>query len=483
MNRYGARNMRKIRASQWPMTTLLPLAVCATILVVSMIASAVSVVMLHNFVNSTLEQKAAIFLDGFAGHIAQSGALDAAHTQAALRNALEYQSILGEAEVAIAQKEGNQVVVLSYPEARDQEGLDDELQRALAAGEGAAFFSFQQSDQARLTKVYDRNGQLFALSALFDAGDVLRTNQATIWIAIGINAALALVSIGVTFLITRRIAFSLRSFSRRLAARDAHQHAGAPRSELEGLESALAIREQREADRSRALETMAQADRDALLARVAAVLAHEVRNPLAGILSALSTIRRFGDDREVREETLDIVESGLRSLERIASVTLATYRRREGPKRITASEIQDLELLIAPEAHKKGITLAWHIEGTEAFVADADAIRQIMVNLLLNACKASPKNGCIDIKIAVHAQDARLSVSDHGPGLPGAVLDYLRSTPASDTLPPSRELGISVISTLVQDIGARLSVESRAGEGTTITVIVPLVTPTASPVQ
>lgn len=473
--------MSRVRTSQWPMTTLLPLAVCATILVVSLVASAVSVVMLQNFVNSTLEQKAAIFLDGFAGHIAQSGSLDAAHTQVALRNALEYQSTLGEAEVAIAQGKADRLVVLNYPEARDQEGLDVELQRALAMGEGAALFSFQQAGQARLTKVYDRNGQLFALSALFDAGDVIRTNQATIWIAIGINAALALVSIAVTFLITRRIAFSLRSFSQRLAARDANQTSTEPRTELEGLESALAIREQSEADRSLALETMAQTDRDALLARVAAVLAHEVRNPLAGILSALSTIRRFGDDRAVREETLDIVESGLRSLERIASVTLATYRRREGPKLITASDIQDLELLIAPEARKKGITLVWHAQGANAFVADADAIRQIMVNLLLNACKASPQYGCIDIEITVLADDARLSVSDHGPGLPGAVLDYLRSTPSSDALPPSRALGISVISTLVQDIGARLSVQSRVGEGTTITVIVPLPTPATRP--
>lgn len=56
-----------------------------------------------------------------------------------------------------------------------------------------------------------------------------------------------------------------------------------------------------------------------------------MRNPLAGILSALSTFRRYGDDRAVREETLDIVESGLRSLERIADVTLSTYRRRPGP--------------------------------------------------------------------------------------------------------------------------------------------------------
>lgn len=466
--------MEKVRASRWPMTTVLPMAVCATILVVSLVASVVSVVLLERFVNSTVEQKAAIFLNGFAGHIAQSGPLDEARTRMALRDALEYQSTLGEAATAIAQWDAGRLIVLSYPDSRRQAGLDAELERALATGQGTAQFSFQEPDQARLTKVYERNGKLFALSVLFDAGDVIRTNRATVWIAIGINAALALVSIAVTFLITRRIAFSLRSFSQRLAARGTDERSTTPRSEMEGLESALAIREQSEADRSKALEKMAQADRDALLARVAAVLAHEVRNPLAGILSSLSTIRRFGDDKAVREETLGIVESGLRSLERIASVTLATYRRREGPKMITANEIKDLELLIAPEARKRNITLVWHHEGEDSFVTDADAIRQIMVNLLLNACKASPEGGMVEVEVSVLADEARLSVSDHGPGLPSAILDYLRADHSIDALPPSRELGISVISSLAQDIGARLSVQSRADEGTTITVVVPL---------
>ncbi|MFO7073787.1 hypothetical protein P3E18_26480, partial [Pseudomonas aeruginosa] len=75
-------------------------------------------------------------------------------------------------------------------------------------------------------------------------------------------------------------------------------------SELASLESALTIREEDEAARSKALEELAQAERDAHLARVAAVIAHEVRNPLAGMLSGVSTIRRFGDDPDVREETL-----------------------------------------------------------------------------------------------------------------------------------------------------------------------------------
>lgn len=466
--------MKRPLASRWAITTVLPLAVSATILVVSLAASVVGVLLLQNYVNDALEQKAAVFLNGFAGHIAQDGPLDPVLTQTALRNALKYQSSMGESSTAIGRIEEGRLVMHSYPDQEDPSELRSVLQAALVGGTNTSIFSFQDGHKARLTKVYERGGIPFALSTLFDAQDAVRTNQATIWIAIIINGVLALVSIAVTFLVTRRIAFSLRSFSHRLAPHSTYSLKTRGRSELANLETALALREQSEAIRSKAMESLAQAERDALLGRVAAIIAHEVRNPLAGILSALSTIRRFGDDKAIREETLTIVEGGLKSLERIANVTLTTYRRREEKKQINVSDIQDLELLIAPEARKKQVKIAWHLEGKDAFHADADAIRQIMVNLLLNACKASPPQGTVEITITVSSDEARLSVSDHGAGLPDAILEFLRAPPASSILPPSRELGISVICTLTQDIGARLSVESCAGEGTTISIIVPL---------
>ncbi|HEJ2966711.1 TPA: HAMP domain-containing sensor histidine kinase [Pseudomonas aeruginosa] len=459
------------------MTTVLPLTVSATILIVSLVASTISVALLRNYVNETLEQKAAIFLNGFAGHIAQSGPFDPNLTQSALHDALEYQSTLGESSTAIGRIEDGRLLMHAHPVPDDSADLNAILGDALRQGVGTTIFSFQDGGQARLTKVYERGGTPFALSVLFDSRDVVRANRATIWAAIAINAALGFTSIAITFLITRRITFSLRSFSQRLAVRDNNDSSGPnlwQRNELAGLERALAAREQTEVDRSKAMEAMAQAERDALLGRVAAVIAHEVRNPLAGILNALSTIRRFGDDKTVRAETLNIVESGLKSLERIAEVTLATYRRRGETTVITASVIQDLDFLIAPEAEKKAIQIAWDLNGGEAFRSDADAIRQIMINLLLNACKASPAGGTIRVALAIDSREARLSVSDQGPGLPDTVLDYLQATPSSSALPSARELGISVICALVQDIGARLSVESHPGKGTTISVLVPL---------
>lgn len=460
--------MKWALSARWPLTTVLPLAVSATILLVSLTATIIGVMLLKNYVNDTLEQKAAVFLDGFAGHIAPTSPFDPDLTRAALRNALEYQSTMGESSTTIGRIDKGRLQIHSHPEQDAPAELRATLENAIARGPGASVFSFQHGERARLTKVYERNGQPFVLSTQFDAGDALRTNEATIWIAIAINATLALVAIAITFEVTRRIAIPLRAISQRLAPADDGE--GPRRSELAGLESALALREQSEAIRSRAMQSMAQAERDAALARVAAVIAHEVRNPLAGIFNALATIRRYGDNRAVRDETLDIVERGLKSLERIASVTLASYRRRDGTKWIKVSDLQDLELLIAPEARQKALRIVWHHAGEDAFRADADAIRQIMLNLLLNACKASPAQGTIDVAIAVDQEVARLSVSDQGPGMPDAIVEYLRAAPPASALPPSRALGISVICALIEDIGAQISVESRADEGTTITL-------------
>ena len=463
------------RVSRMPMTTVLPLVVSAAILLVSLSLSVVSVMLLKNFVNATLEQKASVYLHGFAGHIAQSEPFDPALTQSALVNALRYPSPLGESSVAIGRIEAGQLVVQIYPEPDDKTLAETRaaLQQALARGANASMFSYHDGEDARLTTVYALDDHLFALSALFDARDAATTNKTTIEIAVVVNVLLVLVSIIITFLVARRVAYSLRAFSRRLSAE--HEDAAMPASgsELATLEGALVAREHDEAQRSKALELMAQSERDALLGRVAAVIAHEVRNPLAGILGALSTLRRFGDDKTVREETLGIVESGLNSLRRIADVTLATYRRRGEQKMIHAPDIEDLELLIAPEARKKGLRLNWRLDQVNGFVTDADAIRQITVNLLLNACKASPEHGTIDIALTVSGNEARLSVSDHGPGLPSSVLEYLRAGPTSEVLPSSRELGVSVICAMVEDIGASLSVDSRPDEGTTITVIIP----------
>ena len=217
------------------------------------------------------------------------------------------------------------------------------------------------------------------------------------------------------------------------------------------------------------LEQMAQQERDGLLARMAASIAHEVRNPLAGLKNGISTLRRFGEREEVRKETLDFLENGLDSIGRVVDVTLSTYRRRSGAKLLSARDIQDLELLIAPEARRAGAILAWELDETAEVMTDADALRQILINLMLNAVRASPPGGTVTVGLSQDeaAHTVALRVSDEGPGMPPELVAAIISGQVDD-VPVERSIGIWVVSNLVARIGADLSIRSKEGAGTTV---------------
>lgn len=457
-----------------PLTRILPLAMAATVLCISLTLTFIGVTLLQRYNEDSVEQKASIFLDAMAGHVAQEHSINSETVAEALINALRYPSVLKEESVAVRWMEKGQAMTLHFPEDAPEARLKQALDETSTVSLHHPTFRIEVDGKAILTQSYEHNGDMFSISAVFDASDVQELNRNALNSAIVINITIAVLAALIAFLVTHRALSPLRYFTDRLAGSGAEisPSRSAASKEVADLEAALVLRQQGEELRTRTIQRIAQAERDALLARVAATLAHEVRNPLAGILNALSTFRRYGDDRKVRDETLDIIEGGLRSIERIAEVTLSTYRRRTGHQDLSGQDILDLQLLIAPEIRKKNLRMEWTVPAELVIRADADAVRQILLNLLLNACKASPEGSKISLDAQLASDTIRLSVSNEGAGIPSVVLSYLQAG-ASNNLPPTRELGIWIVSVLAEDIGARLNVESRSGHGTTVTLILP----------
>jgi len=229
---------------------------------------------------------------------------------------------------------------------------------------------------------------------------------------------------------------------------------------------------------------LAERERESVLGRLAATLAHEVRNPLGGMATALDTVRKFGDNPDARSQALDLIERGLWSIRDVVGSVLAFHRMPADGRKLTAGDLEDLRILIAPEIARRGLHLSWHSTIDGDIGVNATETRQIALNLLLNACEASPANGHVGFEVSVarggdQAQqpELRLEVSDAGPGLPHSVVAALTELGTLDAKDPPRGLGIRVVRDLARGLGGRIT--AAAGEaGSRIVVAVPVDTPT-----
>ena len=102
---------------------------------------------------------------------------------------------------------------------------------------------------------------------------------------------------------------------------------------------------------------LADQEKYAVLGKLASGMAHEVNNPLGGLFNALDTLRRHGDDAKVREATLNLLERGLTHIRNVVRSTLVTYRRGVADNSLRPVDIDDLRLLIEPEASRKRLQI------------------------------------------------------------------------------------------------------------------------------
>jgi signal transduction histidine kinase len=224
-------------------------------------------------------------------------------------------------------------------------------------------------------------------------------------------------------------------------------------------------------ERERLTAELAERDQAAALGRLAATIAHEVRNPLGGLATAVSTLRRFGADAAVREESLAFLDRGIGALDRIVTSTLTLYRAEED-RPLLRSDLEDLAHLARPAAERRGIALGLSLDLPEGEIAPgAGGVRQVLLNLLLNACEATPPGGAVDLR--AHREDRNLicEIADAGPGLDPAQAERLTGGDAGTAL--RKGLGLGVVVGLLGTLDARASVTERPGGGTTIRLAIP----------
>jgi signal transduction histidine kinase len=225
--------------------------------------------------------------------------------------------------------------------------------------------------------------------------------------------------------------------------------------------------------RAEAERRLAERERFVSLGRLSSSLAHEINNPLGGLLNANDTIRTYADRPDVVRQSADLLQRGLEHLRDVTRAMLDQNRLDRAGQPLRPDDFDDLRVLFEPEAQSRGQTLNWNVSASGEALARLPAapIRQVALNLLLNAGAAAGFGGQVGLRVADAGNGLSISVLDSGPGLSEADLARLLGT---GPLPNGGGVGLRLVRDLVAGIGGRIAHE-RAGAETVIRIDLPLV--------
>ena len=217
------------------------------------------------------------------------------------------------------------------------------------------------------------------------------------------------------------------------------------------------------------------------------MMSHELRTPLTAIQGYLELLEMgiYGGLSEEQLSILKRIESNERHLLAIINDLLdfARVDARRVELRITALPVRDIRLavdpLCRPQIDAKELTYGWRAAADQLIVrADREKVRQIVVNLVSNACKFTPRHGAIDVD-CVRLDDAiEIRVTDTGPGIPPQKLDaifepFVQLDNGLTRASAGTGLGLSISRELARAMGGDLAVTSMYGQGSTFTLTLP----------
>ncbi len=234
-------------------------------------------------------------------------------------------------------------------------------------------------------------------------------------------------------------------------------------------------------DLIRAKVQMQRADRLAALGTLTAGLAHEIRNPLVAIKTFTQLLPTRFDDSEFRDHFLQVTAG---EVDRIASLVteLLDFARPSQPK-LNSEDlnqvVEKMALLVDTESHKKNIKILKDLYASLPSVTlDKEQIKQVLLNILLNAVDATPENGTISVSTRPVTRNGYLDcvqvvIADTGKGIPAEDLEKV-FTPFYTTKHTGSGLGLSISHQIVQEHQGNIEVESKLNQGTTFRIILPV---------
>ncbi|MFI5062820.1 MAG: sensor histidine kinase [Streptosporangiales bacterium] len=238
-----------------------------------------------------------------------------------------------------------------------------------------------------------------------------------------------------------------------------------------------------------ALELSRQNERlrelDALKDEFIALVSHELRTPLTSIIGYVKLLR---DDRASGLDTehfSEVIERNAERLLRLVGDLLFLSQVQSGKLTVEfrPADLADIAFQsvqeIRPEAERKRIDLMLTATAVQCEAIDPLRIAQLLANMLSNAVKFTPPGGHIEVRVDRDGDEAILTVSDTGLGIPAADREHIferffRTASATEHVIPGTGLGLTISRAIVEAHGGSIAVDSEEGRGATFTVRLPV---------
>lgn len=236
-----------------------------------------------------------------------------------------------------------------------------------------------------------------------------------------------------------------------------------------------ALRKARSEVEARHEAGMARAEQLAVMGEIASGLAHEVKNPIAGISSALEVVLSEMGDADPHREILVQIGEETRRISGIITRLLDYARPRElRPDWIDLGLLLgDIKAIYRPQCQKQKVEFAVETPPEPGTLfADPGVLRQVMFNVLQNALHAAGDGGHVTFAVEAGTDTVVFRVSDDGPGIPPEVRARLFQ-PFFTTKAGGTGLGLAIVHRLVAAMGGTVEVDSCEGRGTCFTIRLP----------
>ena len=226
---------------------------------------------------------------------------------------------------------------------------------------------------------------------------------------------------------------------------------------------------------------MSRAEHFATLGELAAGLAHEIRNPLAGIAGVLDIVSRDLPSTSAAHEVIHDAKQEAMQINRILTELLDTARPKPPQFRVTeiVGTVEHAVLFARQQAVTKRINIEFEVKDSLPPVEhDPNQINQVLLNLILNAIQSMDKPGTIRVTLEQDDDLAVISVADEGKGIAPENLSQI-FRPFFTTKGQGTGLGLSLARRMVESHGGSITVSSEVGSGTQFEVRLPIARPQA----